>query len=540
MPSKLTDVPDLVLPFLKKEASATFVLAKFLDVILFVILKAPTIDAGSNDQQISIPPGLSGAARDFLDHGGRATWLRSQIALNAVKCGILRYILFRFPQINNETAKDHLANIIFCWTYLIFTVAIADSYHEVVELADQGSKKRGRPDLENEEFVSKIYDLYLGQNGRLQPSNTVKIRLLNLLNRSHSAATSLNFIKVSFDAVFSGGSTSKLRAAGMSFLQWSARHADAKMIVEMKLDAIIVSSLMKFLKSNEEEAQDEKRYIPSSGVRLSEKETVRGMAYVAIGLLIQRTVSYAQTDPSILEEFFSAAVSESSSIKPSVVEALICMKDAFAKCKIGVRRNFIQMFLKMVLNDDHRVRYAAAIYLKFLYDGSESDAKFACVLVAADEKPEVKDVATEALKPVVSENEVTVPNFLEFKNSYNSCISQVDSVYRQSGIRRLKLVPLTAVQMTTFVRYLRYLLVWNSDAAVAKYFNTHRKKLFEDEDDDVFGDVSEAYSIRETRSFIKKFIDNNNIAPFLLSVFKSGLVDEAAGVTFNIFFFNQL
>jgi proteasome component ECM29 len=115
--------------------------------------------------------------------------------------------------------------------FRIFLAASAESNHEVIGAGEDGLKRNAKPDFETPEFVKGLYSLYQGYNSATDPnqsraagSQTLRLRVLTYLLKSARATNEFpSMLQVTFDALYGDTTTSKLRSAGMSFVQWIAR-----------------------------------------------------------------------------------------------------------------------------------------------------------------------------------------------------------------------------------------------------------------------------------------------------------------------------
>ncbi|KAH9275907.1 hypothetical protein BASA83_001713 [Batrachochytrium salamandrivorans] len=208
-------------------------------------------------------------------------------------------------------------------------------------------------------------------------------------------------IQVSFDALYGHGTTPKLRTAGMSFVQWVARMADANKITLVA--PVLLSGLLKFIDESTEE----------SGAA---NEALRGFAYEAVGLLSKKVPSLFQKDVAILYNFFSAVSGEKPNVRVSVLEALSNMIPAYKDAinDESCRKEVEAILLDNIDKVEYQARYAAVKYAVRLFPFSLPIGRYICLLASADSKLEVREEAKRGLtfpeRPPIGENEDEEPS----------------------------------------------------------------------------------------------------------------------------------
>ncbi|KAJ3045279.1 hypothetical protein HDV00_011151 [Rhizophlyctis rosea] len=411
----------------------------------------------------SVPPGLSSSAVKFITNDGKSAWAKSSTDLREIKLGLLRFI---------STFNIVPGTLLVLERFKIYVIASADSDHEVLSAGEDGLKRHAKPNMEDQQVVETLYALYQGTGNvknadtyRSPGTHALKNRVLSFLLRSAYAANQFpQMLQVAFDALYGEGTTPKLRAAGMSFVQWIARTAsDAKIT---PIAPVLLSGLLKFINEGGNETGQE-------------QESLRGFAYEAVGLLSRRATKLFTSDVSILLSFFKAVSTEERNVRVSVQEALVTMIEAYKDIGSDAQK---QSELESVLLDnigkvEHQARYAAIRYNNAIFPFTYPLARYICLLAAGDAKLEVRDEARRGLKfpdappaaakPVEESNLLTT--YRQSLPNFNAMVSLIAEMSRKSPANQIKLPGVrwvggfTADSFTHALEFLRRLLLVRAD-----------------------------------------------------------------------------
>eukprot|EP00842_Homolaphlyctis_polyrhiza_P003087 jgi/Hompol1/377/HPOL_000235-RA len=208
-----------------------------------------------------IPAGLSKNAVVLITNNLKAAWCHSNQDVRDLKVKLVRFVM---------TESLVPEKLFVLEKFMIYLVCAADSFSDVQSIGDDGLKRYAKPDFEKPEVVFKLYSLYLGSATSAQsPSQIIEF----LLRSSRATNQFPQMIQVAFDALYGENTTHKLRAAGMSFVQWVARMAETDKIVPVA--PVLFSGLLKFIGETSEQGG-------------TESESLRGFAYESVGLLSKR------------------------------------------------------------------------------------------------------------------------------------------------------------------------------------------------------------------------------------------------------------
>ncbi|KAJ3082398.1 hypothetical protein HK102_001738 [Quaeritorhiza haematococci] len=479
-PDRLKPAVNDPFGFESRSDDAKFLLEKFLDVILYAVPSSSGAKGGnsgntSNQGETSTtsekpaepapPAGLSKAAVQFITAGGKATWAKSVSELKLIKLGLLRFI---------TTPTLFPTNLLTSEKFLVYVAASADPLHEVVSAGEDGLRRHAKPDFEDEQLVNCLYQLYqgtaqssppqgaAGDNVRMPGTVSLKSRALAYLLKSAKAANTFpSMLQVTFDALYGEQTTAKLRAAGMSFVQWIARMAETSRIEPVA--PVLLMGLQKFIGEHEGEAGQE-------------IESLRGFAYEAVGLLSTRAPALFRKDVTILYSFFQAVSKEQRNVRVSVLEALSMMVEAYKDFgrDEGKRKEIEAVLMANVEKVEHQARFAAVKYANALFPFSHPTARYICLLASGDQKLEVREEARRGLRfpsppPTTSTSTTALEEYRSQLPSFHDTASLLHAMSKRSVANVIR-APGTrfvggyaAEAYTHVLEFLRALLIRHSD-----------------------------------------------------------------------------
>ncbi|CAI2172736.1 418_t:CDS:10 [Funneliformis geosporum] len=500
---KHADSPAELDPFDFKThpGDANFLLESFLDVILYRQINDKPIMEQQDPQLVqlsSVPPGLSINAVKFVTNDGKAQWVLKNSELILIKTGVLKFIN------SSVILPDSLHEIIHFKKFLVLLSASCDSAHEVVRGGEDGLKRNKKPDLENKIVVDGLYSLYQGsqtgtvnnldQQIRRQPASpSLKYKIMSYLCKSKLATNIFPaLIQVSFDCLYGPSTNAKLQNQGMGFIQWVARMADTSILKPVA--PVLLSGLLKLI--NEPGGSE-------GGNLRAGKEDLRGFAYVAVSLLARRGIKIYEMltrsnsqdtnkfliitvpeifrkDLSIIANFFMAITVETKNVKISVQEALSNMTEAYQNAETWANEDEIRTIENILEENidksEHQARYCAVKYATSLFPFSHILSRYICLLASADEKLEVKEMASRGLafpnsKPHnldQSNIEIKIPPFLEFVNFINNKSSQrtkklINILQSSQSTGKKYVLGYRTEVYINILRFLRHLMIVNAD-----------------------------------------------------------------------------
>ena len=262
-------------------ADLLFIISKFQDVLLYTVPSSgrqlTALNAASNaalpalNPIDNLPTGLSRNAVNFITNKLKAPWTMSHSLVKELKIQLLKFVL---------TEKLVPKESLLAEKYLLNLIAVQDSAHEVQFIGDGGLKRLAKPDFEEKSFILRLYSIYQGSqtaenddNYRSPALPIMKQKIIETLSKSAAAANQLpQMIQVAFDALYGQEKLPKLRALGMSFVQWIARMSRPEVL--KPVCPVLLSGLLKVI--------DE----PAT----TSNESLRAFAYEAVGLLSKKGI----------------------------------------------------------------------------------------------------------------------------------------------------------------------------------------------------------------------------------------------------------
>ncbi|CAB4480178.1 ARM repeat-containing protein [Rhizophagus irregularis] len=500
---KETESPSDLDPinFTSHPDDAKFLLESFLDVILYTPIQprqqnqrpaTGQLEDSQNPQPVqlpSVPPGLSANAVKFVTNDGKAQWASKNSELISIKMGILRFVN------SSVILPDSLPDSIHFKKFLILLAASCDSSHEIVGGGENGLKRMKKPDMEDKMVVDGLYYLYQGSNPgsvakqgqqetlRHPASQSLRYKIMGYLCKSRLAANTFPaMIQVSFDCLYGPTTNTKLQNQGMWFVQWIARMGDSSRLKPVA--PVLLSGLLKFINEHDKES-----------LKL-DKEDLRGFAYVAVSLLARRVPEIFRKDLSVLANFFTAVTMETKNVKVSVQEALSNMVEAYQDVETWANEDVIRT-IENILEENidkpgHQARFCAVKYAVSLFPFSHVLSRYICLLASADEKLEVREMASRGLAfpnsrapklyPNQPDDEIKIPSFLEFVNFINNkSIQRTEKVeqlnYDQSKSKFNLAIPSTMVlDASSFAQFNHTLQSGQSTGK--KYVSGYRTEVY--------------------------------------------------------------
>ncbi|CAG8524233.1 10813_t:CDS:10, partial [Cetraspora pellucida] len=518
---KPADSPSSLDPFNFAENlnDAKFLLASFLDVILYIVPQQPRLrlqqstrdDSDSGQQEGSQnlaqlpPPGMSIKALKFVTNDGKIQWTERMSDLKLIKMGILRFI--NSPVI----LPDSLPEEIHLVKFLILLAASCDAFNEIVDGGEDGIKKMKRPDMENIEVVKRLYFLYQGtvnqgaavstqQETLQQPASpALKLKIMGYICRSKLATNTFPFmLQVAFDCLYGPKTNSKLQNQGMIFVQWIARMAETALLKQIA--QVLLSGLLKIINEDNENIK-------------GDKETLIGFSYISISLLAKRVPDIFRQDFSILNMLFLALSAKSNYLRVSVQEALSNMVEAYQNIDQWADVNTINM-IENILEENvskplHQARYCAVKYAVSLFPFSNIPSRYICLLASADEKLEIREMALRGLAfpdprdpklyPNEPDKEIKIPSFSEVASLIDAKSAQrnqhlLDVLQTSQSTGQIYILGYRSDVYINILRFLRHLMIINADPTA----------LIDDLSDELDGEIKLFDS--NTRALVKTWI----------------------------------
>ena len=184
-----------------------FILGKIADFVLFSPPPSGQVRTAANNHLIQavveyLPPGLSANTLKFITNSGKAVWTHDHSFASEMKVNLMRMTMM------DEIMPRGLENE----RFLIYTIASADTFHQVKSIAVEGIKRYPRIDLEDQSQVLQFYEIYQGNQSKntgcnclIQGAarNELKIKILEMFAKSTCATNQYpNSVQVCFDAIY--------------------------------------------------------------------------------------------------------------------------------------------------------------------------------------------------------------------------------------------------------------------------------------------------------------------------------------------------
>ncbi|KAJ3286443.1 hypothetical protein HDU79_006472 [Rhizoclosmatium sp. JEL0117] len=476
-----------------------FLLTKWADLMLY---STPPSAASA---EVFVPPSLSRSAVLFVTKEGKAKWTTNSTVLKTTKAGLLKFL-----QLEQMVPQNLYASL----RYTLYTTATIDPSHEVSSAAEDALKRMTKPSLEDPELVTLMYQLYQGTGGsnddndkRSPASNLVKQKVLNVLSRSVKAANEFPaMLQVSFDALYGESTTSKLRNAGIAFIQWIARMGEPAKIKPVA--PILLSGLLKLIDESGVGQEGENK----------DSEGLRGFAYEAVGLLSKRAPEIFVKDLSILKAFFKAVSSETRNVRVSVQEALSTMIEAYKNICTEFpesRAEVEQILLDNIEKPEHQARHISVKYANALFPFSSPLARTLNLIASADPHLSVREESTRGLafpppiSPTATPSETstflaTLPSLKDLADTISTMERKPRLTARRPGVKYVG--GLTSETYSHALEFLWKVLVAHADPT--KKVDDGFTRGSTGSDDDGLGGGSGGSSIRdlETRTRVKQYL----------------------------------
>ncbi|EME39141.1 hypothetical protein DOTSEDRAFT_66216 [Dothistroma septosporum NZE10] len=344
-------------------------------------------------------PGLTSDDYSFFTLQGKEdAWVPSAGGLNLTRTKTLAAKLLASGLFKDEER------------FLPALYASSDAASPISDVGDD-MMKRTLPvtDLEDENLIKELFDLYFGSGAASRVGAPLRLKILNLLNRSTRSTTfANNIVRLADDGVMSTGTgreATKLRSAVFAYINFVARFGPQETLYSIA--AKVVNRLRDFV---------ENQGWPKAGS--SEDLVSRGYAYEVIGLLAKAgpkslLVEDEHASFDLLRWLFESLAKDSSgnAVTVSIEETLSTVLGAFAKLKLeaseqGALEDLLvdQMIKSGDVEDKTRFRSTRYITVRFAnrcLPYSSTKARWVDVLAmgASSDRVEVREEGERGLSP---------------------------------------------------------------------------------------------------------------------------------------------
>ncbi|RKP36670.1 proteasome stabiliser-domain-containing protein [Dimargaris cristalligena] len=345
-------------------------------------------------------PGLSTQDLSLITNDGKAPWLLAADALRQLKENVLRFVEGDPSQNIVSTEIPHLT----LHRFMLALVASCDPrYPSVASLGDDQLKRLKAPNWENPQLINALFRLFLGSKGQqpavINPASpdfrpgvaiALKLKILNYASKSVTAARTFPAtLQIIFEALF-GATNARLRQKGMSFVHWVFRMAPAELLEPAM--PVLLSGMLKVIRPPPATSGDS---VPVSD------ETLRGYAYVAIGLLGQKVPRLIRSDLALLGTLFDALRHEPPNVKISVQEGIIGLASGMVSIREWGTDSDIHTIVELInsncIEENAANRFCALKYAQTVFTRSDPYSRLICLQLANDSKPEVRELALQGL-----------------------------------------------------------------------------------------------------------------------------------------------
>eukprot|EP01018_Ginkgo_biloba_P028626 Gb_39352 [translate_table: standard] len=157
---------------------------------------------------------------------------------------------------------------------------------------------------------------------------------------------------------------------------------------------IILSGVLKFLDGQ-----------ASTEAEISLRE-LKAFAYQAIGQLAQRVPQLFRGNVEMAARLFQALKKEDSSIRFTVQEAVNSLATAYKDRSALVSKDLEALLLENSQVVESEARFCAVRWATLLYDIDHCPSRFICMLAAADNKLDIREMALEGLSPAKQDDRI--------------------------------------------------------------------------------------------------------------------------------------
>jgi len=266
-------------------------------------------------------------------------------------------------------------------------------------------------DLESHALIDSLCSLVLGSEAaagaaagsaaspaaRRRPSAVaVRTKAVSHLCRSVAAASRFpGVLQAAFHALFAGDATPRLQQQGAALAEHISSHAALPL-----LDAAGAHLLAGLLRVTRGEA--------TPGLRPDAPEAVsmRSHAYGALAALCRRAPKLLAADSALPTELFGALRTEEAGARTPLHEALAALAKVHAPGAGGsalpaqTAARLTRLLAASAADRAPQARLAAMAWAATVFSRDDVPTRLVCLAGAADERPEVREAALAALRPV--------------------------------------------------------------------------------------------------------------------------------------------
>ncbi|KAJ2552169.1 proteasome component M29 [Coemansia sp. RSA 1933] len=399
-----------------------------------------------------IAAGLNADSQALVTNSGKASWVADKDELQTLKLNMARIVG------SGQAFPSEVSDELHQRRFMALLCASTDPYFQKVADYGKDSLKRMRPvDYESRLFVDLANTMFLGSASvnegaelpRSPVAPAIRLKLLGFLSKSVLAVSVFpQWTKIISESLFSANSTAKLRQHAMIFLQWAISKAPEDQILQA------APALMQNIHQILSEAAT------GGSLSLTNADTIRGAAYVAWGTLVRRAPALVRDDLEHVQSIFGAFVTESTTVRLSLQEALVAMLPAYKSQQISTSlQSQLFAFLQTQLASPiHQARYVALRYAISVFPFENMEARWLCILGLADAKPEIQLLARSGLTiqpSFVSDSINELPTLAEAVSFIHQKTANIYANSQLSGRRvSTKTNPLVICGMLDFGRSL--------------------------------------------------------------------------------------
>lgn len=384
-------------PFLRSEADRRVFLDYGVRLMLYIVTtsKGPRSALAAAHQQhaqqestllVPPPPGLS--ASDVLAIEGKSPPVESA-ALQRRKLGFLQFTV----QANMDPTE----------VLPVYLAAASDPADIVSQRGSDLLKKRCaidsvRPDvdLESEAVLEPLFQLFHGslddeslpvEERRTQAGIPLRSRLLNLFCKSVAAANYMPYAMMTATDCLSSSSPPRLQQQSMEFAVWMLKHASPEALAPAA--PVVIEHCLKLLDDSSARA--------AGASYEASVLSLRAFAYQAIGQLAQRLPQSLEGRMDLAARFFEALASEPPGVRAAVAEATSALVAAFQDNDAAEQMALFDLVSTSAIQPQEAVRGAAIEWAKRLFSFDHVQARYVCIMGAADVNHQLASAANEGL-----------------------------------------------------------------------------------------------------------------------------------------------
>ena len=324
----------------------------------------------------------------------------------------------------------------------------------------------------------------------------LKFRVLDVLTRSVEAAKAIPAnIQIVYDAWFNTKASlqdMRVKLAGIRFGNWVFAMAPADALA--KVSPLFLQGLIKFLTQQitPQASSTAAAAAGGAGADVTSFSTVqithqlRESTYSAFGQLAQRVPHVFASNTMVVKMLFSQLETEDVDLRLPISESLSLIASGYVAASPSILAELSTLLTSKLHVAEQRARQAALDWFKRVFPFAEMPARYACVVLAADSRSEVRSAAQAGLDVTayMKSRHIAVDTAAADADvcvgaahypAYADAVAYFSSFAEgASGIRASSLQPQSLVAMLTFLENCLNASIAQGVAATVDALECHR------------------------------------------------------------------